>query len=219
MNHTMPFRISYLWSSSTNIIEHNIIYKNAIAESGIKVLDLGCGGGDRAINMSKLFPKSTFVGYDVDENAIDAAKQKLKQLSNNNISFGVHNICNMPSDWSGSCDLVVVFDVIHDLPYPATGLSEIKRIMKSDGYFFMRDIYLHSDPGDNVDIPHGSIMYTTSLYYCVPQSLHHDGGEGLGSTWGVEKATQMLDKAGFANVRKLGTEGLFVDFLAEKGLE
>jgi trans-aconitate methyltransferase len=39
-------------------------------ERGIKILDIGCGRG-RALNvMAKHFPKSTFIGFDISDEAI-----------------------------------------------------------------------------------------------------------------------------------------------------
>ena len=115
-----------------------------------------------------------------------------------NLSFSVQDCCNLPVDWSEKFDLVVVFDVIHDIPRASQGLLEIRRCLKPGGKFFMMDIMCGDDPRENPPL-----IYTISLFSCMAQSLNYEGSEGLGATWGVNKARQMLGEAGFSNVTQL----------------
>jgi hypothetical protein len=43
------------------------------------------------------------------------------------------------------------------------------------------------------------LLYTVSTMHCMTVSLAQDG-EGLGAMWGEEKAKEMLEEAGFAEV-------------------
>ena len=52
---------------------------------------------------------------------------------------------------------------------------------------------------DNVDLPWASFLYAASLTHCMAVSLGQ-GGEGLGTVWGVQTAERMLHEAGFTSV-------------------
>jgi hypothetical protein len=46
---------------------------------GMSVVDIGCGAGSAVLLMAKQFPKSTFVGVDISEHALDRATENLIQ--------------------------------------------------------------------------------------------------------------------------------------------
>ena len=50
-----------------------------------------------------------------------------------------------------------------------------------------------------MDLPLGPLMYTVSTMHCMTVSLAQ-GGEGLGTMWGEEKAEEMVKEAGFGQV-------------------
>ena len=55
------------------------------------------------------------------------------------------------------------------------------------------------------------MYYTISLLYCVPTSINHPGGVGLGACVGKEKILQMLREAGFVGVKTVAENtGFFV---------
>ena len=49
-------------------------------EDDINVLDIGCGRGKAVNILAKTFPNSTFVGYDVAEEAIKGSHCRFKKL-------------------------------------------------------------------------------------------------------------------------------------------
>ena len=63
----------------------------------------------------------------------------------------------------------------------------------------MVDIRASSNVEDNVDHPLGTFLYTSSTMHCMTVSLALDG-DGLGTVWGEQLATEMLTTAGFASV-------------------
>jgi SAM-dependent methyltransferase len=62
---------------------------NGRLEEGINVLDIGCGRGKAGNTIAQKFPDSTFVGYDVAEEAIKGATANSKTLNNFNTLFEV----------------------------------------------------------------------------------------------------------------------------------
>ncbi|MGI8605702.1 MAG: transcriptional regulator, partial [Gaiellaceae bacterium] len=59
---------------------------------------------------------------------------------------------------------------------------------------------------DNLGHPLGPTLYTFSVLHCMPVSLAQ-GGAGLGTVWGEQKALEMLGEAGFGDVEVKQIDG------------
>ena len=164
-------------------------------ETGMDVLDVGCGSG-RALNlMAREFPNSRFTGYDFSEEGITRARAGADGLSN--VRFEVKDAAKL--DEAASYDLITTFDAVHDQADPAAVLAGICRALRPDGVYLMQDIAGSSYVQNNMDHPIGPLLYTISTMHCTTVSLAQ-GGAGLGTMWGEEKARKMLADAGFTNV-------------------
>ena len=166
-------------------------------EEGIDVLDVGCGSG-RALNlMARRFPNSRFVGYDFSEEAVARARAEAAEHGATNVRFEVRDVTNLGEE--GRYGLITTFDAIHDQAKPGAVLAGIAAALKDDGVYLMQDIAGSSRLQNNMDHPLGPLMYTISTMHCMTVSLAQ-GGEGLGTMWGEEKALEMLEEAGFGEV-------------------
>ena len=103
-----------------------------------------------------------------------------------------------PSPTSAAYDLVLAFDAIHDQAHPGRVLANIHRSLRPGGTFLMIDINASSNLEDNLETPWASFLYAVSLTHCMSVSLGQ-GGDGLGTVWGVQTAERMLREAGFAD--------------------
>jgi 2-polyprenyl-3-methyl-5-hydroxy-6-metoxy-1,4-benzoquinol methylase len=168
-------------------------------QKGIAVLDVGCGSGHAACAMAKTFPASTFTGYDLCEDAIEAATSLAREQGLDNVTFLVKDITVL--DEPGSYDLVTAFDIVHDQKDPVTVLGNIHSVLKAGGTFLMQDIAGSSYLEKNLDHPIGPFGYTVSTMHCMTVSLAQ-GGAGLGTMWGEELAEEMLRDAGFTGLAK-----------------
>ena len=165
--------------------------------AGIDVLDVGCGSG-RAMNLlARRFPNSRFVGYDFSEEAIARAREEAAEHDASNVHFEVKDAAALGE--KERYDLVTTFDAVHDQARPAAVLRGIAEALKSDGVYLMQDIAGSSHLQNNMDHPLGPFLYTISTMHCMTVSLAQ-GGEGLGTMWGEEKALEMLEEAGFGEV-------------------
>lgn len=170
-------------------------------EQGIRVLDVGCGRG-RAINLlAKLYPQSEFVGMDLSDEAIEFASREAEELGNNNACFIKRDVTDLDEgvDEEGF-DLVTTFDAVHDQARPLNVLKGIYRVLKDDGVYLMQDIHASSEVQKNMDHPVGPLLYSLSTTHCMTVSLAQ-GGDGLGTMWGREKASELLQEAGFSGIR------------------
>lgn len=166
-------------------------------KEGIDVLDVGCGSG-RAVNLlAKNFPKSRFVGYDFSEQAMGVAKAESARQNLENVRFEVKDVSEMGE--KANYDLITAFDAIHDQVKPGKVLGEIAQALRPDGIFLMQDIRGSSEVHKNLDHPLAPFLYTISCMHCMTVSLS-EGGAGLGTMWGEEKAREMLKEAGFTQV-------------------
>jgi|TARA_Y100000310_G_scaffold337437_1_gene424493 SAM-dependent methyltransferase len=166
-------------------------------ETGISVLDVGCGSG-RALNlMAARFPSSRFTGYDFSEEAVANATAEVERRGIDNISFQVQDVTTFPND--AQFDFITAFDAIHDQANPAAVLANISAALADGGIFLMQDIAGSSHLQENMEHPFAPFLYTISTMHCMTVSLALDG-EGLGTMWGKELACQMLSDAGFTSV-------------------
>ena len=167
-------------------------------EEGIRVADLGCGRGRALAELARRYPRSSFVGMDLSEEAIAWATQATADLDN--IRFEARDLTTFDTDAEPEAfDLVTTFDAVHDQASPLALLKGIRRSLAEDGVYLMQDIDGHSDHHANLDHPFGPFLYTASTMHCMTVSLAQ-GGEGLGTMWGVEKANELLHEAGFAQL-------------------
>ena len=165
---------------------------------GISVLDIGCGSG-RALNrMAREFANSHFVGYDLLDEAIRAARIEAERHGLTNVTFEQHDLTVY--EWPDQYDLVTAFDAVHDQARPDRVLATVARALKPDGVFLMQDIAASSRMHENRDHPVGPLLYTISCLHCMSVSLAQDG-LGLGAMWGREKACDMLKAAGFSDIQ------------------
>ncbi|KAL6059688.1 8-demethylnovobiocic acid C(8)-methyltransferase [Balamuthia mandrillaris] len=167
-------------------------------QSGITVLDIGCGAGRVLLEMAEAYPQSTFVGYDFCADAIEMARKEAERrgFSNKNVHFEVQDVTQLREGDENRFDLITAFDAIHDQVHPKLVLKAINAALKPRGTFLVQDINASSELQKNREHPLGPFLYTISLMHCMTVSLA-GGGEGLGTMWGVEKAVKMFREAGF----------------------
>ena len=79
-------------------------------------------------------------------------------------------------------------------------LDQVYRTLKHGGTFLMQDIRASSHVENNMDHAIGPFLYAISTMHCMTVSLAQ-GGDGLGTVWGEELALEMLNQAGFSDIR------------------
>ena len=163
--------------------------------AGIRVADVGCGTGHALALLGAAFPASEFVGYDLSDEAIAAARAETAGLGN--VSFEVADAARFsPAE---PVDAVLAVDAVHDQADPAGMLRAIHDALVPGGRFVMVDMAAQSAVADNVGNPFAPWIYAISTLHCMTVSLAA-GGAGLGAAWGEQTARAMLADAGFGDV-------------------
>jgi SAM-dependent methyltransferase len=169
---------------------------------GLRGLDAGCGSGRTLNRLAELFPQSRFVGIDLSQEAIRAARDEASAKGLKNVAFAAVDLSEFDQTADPeSFDFITTFDAVHDQGKPLNVLKGIYRALKRDGVYLMQDIKGSSAVYKNIDHPIGTFLYTASCLHCMTVSLAQ-GGEGLGAMWGEEKTREYLLRAGFQSVEK-----------------
>jgi SAM-dependent methyltransferase len=165
--------------------------------AGARAADIGCGTGHAIVLMAAAFPASTFVGYDLAQDAIDKARAEAAEAGVTNATFEVCDVAKLaPAE---PFDAVVSFDTIHDQVDPVAVLDSIYRALVPGGTYLMQEPHTSSNLEDNLANPMAPLIYAISTLHCMTVSLAH-GGAGLGTAFGEQVARQMLADAGFGEV-------------------
>jgi SAM-dependent methyltransferase len=164
---------------------------------GVAAIDIGCGTGHSTNVLARAFPRSTFVGYDLSEEALERGRAEAADWRLDNVRFEPLDLVELAPD--RPADVIFAFDVIHDQADPVTVLDRVRAALADDGVFVMMDIKASSNLEDNLDNPLAPLLYGISTLHCMTVSLARDGA-GLGTVWGEELARRMLADAGFSRV-------------------
>jgi 2-polyprenyl-3-methyl-5-hydroxy-6-metoxy-1,4-benzoquinol methylase len=171
--------------------------------AGGRVVDIGCGAGGAVLLLAEEFPASRIEGYDISDQALARAGERLAASGLTNAGFHDARLEPLPDDHS--VDLVTTFDCIHDMTDPQAMMEAIRAALDDDGTWLLVDIKALDTFAENLERnPMAPLMYGVSVISCMSSGLSEAGGAGLG-TLGLSaaRAEQMARAAGFTRFRVL----------------
>jgi ubiquinone/menaquinone biosynthesis C-methylase UbiE len=172
---------------------------------GIDVADVGCAGGRQITTLARMFPASSFVGFDFySDKALAEATANAARNGLTNLRFEKKDAATL--DGSEQFDFITTFDSVHDQARPDVVLRAIAQSLRPNGVYLCVDTSGSSTLADNLSDPLGAFKYTWSVMHCMTVSLAY-GGMGLGTVWGEELARQMITEAGFSSVETVHLPG------------
>lgn len=142
---SFAFRLMALGFFFRDILQPPLrILQEAGVQSGMKILDFGCGPGSFSIAAAKLAGDTGRVSaVDISPLALDHVQKKSSRLHIGNIDFFL--------DKSASCletfdqddfDMILIYDVLHDLPRPADVLARLQRCLGPEGLLSVSDHHM-----------------------------------------------------------------------------
>jgi len=165
-----------------------------LTHDGDQIFDLGCGDGTIGALLRDNY-RITIDGCDISEVAVDRARNHYRSVHQLNIDDE-----DIPVE-SGSYDIVICTDVLEHTLSPVHALTEIQRILKSDGvtvvsvpnYGFIR-YRIHSVMGDPPSIIRDKRHYSAFTVSHL-HNLLDDSGLDVQTTLGISRLRRL------ANVR------------------
>jgi SAM-dependent methyltransferase len=164
-------------------------------ETGIRVLDVGCGLGVPTILLAEAFPNSTFVGVDYHEESIRQAKAAAVEAG---VTDRVQFHAADATSYHGSYDLVLFFDAVHDMGDPVGALQHARASLRPGGQVVAVEPYAEDSFADNLANPIAPVFYVGSSALCVPHSIS-EGGSALGAQAGPTRLLEVFRGAGFGH--------------------
>ena len=127
-----PLRIKYIKDS---IIKHFNIKKKKLPLSGLKILDIGCGGGLITEPMSRLGANIT--GIDASEKNIKIAKAHLKKNK-----LKINYKCASPEDLNQKekFDVILNLEIVEHVEDVELFLEKSSKLLRKDGLMFVATI-------------------------------------------------------------------------------
>ena len=166
-------------------------------QAGALAADVGCGSGVAVCTMAAAFPGSRFEGLDPSQHAIGRARRRAAENGLENVELRTAGAEDLPG--GNRYDFVMTLDCLHDMPRPAEAAAAIRRAVRPDGTWLIKDIRSGPAWQDNLRNPVLALMYGLSVTSCLSSGLSEPGGAGLG-TLGLHPglAEQTCRKAGFS---------------------
>jgi len=107
-------------------------------QSGMRVLDVGCGFGGTIASLNERFSPIELVGVNIDERQLRKAQQKIKPIRGNSIKFVHADACSLPFD-KNSFDVVLAVECIFHFPDRDLFFQESARVLNLGGRLALSD--------------------------------------------------------------------------------
>jgi ubiquinone/menaquinone biosynthesis C-methylase UbiE len=118
-------------------------YAKKLKNSGFskgKILDAGCGFGAMCMVLAGEFSDCEVVGIDLSVPLLEYAKDTLsREPIEERVKFEKGDVEKMPFE-DNSFDVVFNVNMVHWVGEPVSMLNEIDRILKPEGYLFIKDL-------------------------------------------------------------------------------
>ena len=107
---------------------------------GASILEVGCGRGAGAKLIINKFQPSKLHILDLDLKMIKMAKRFLAPMPPNKIKMYVGDSIQLPFK-AGTMDAIFGFGFLHHVPDWRQALSEVARVLKSGGVYYLEELY------------------------------------------------------------------------------
>jgi ubiquinone/menaquinone biosynthesis C-methylase UbiE len=142
LQNNLEFQLTAFWLSLRDLIRPPFkILKNIGLESGMTVLDYGCGPGSFALAAARIVgPQGKVYAVDIHPASLalmhrKAQNEKYRHL----VPLLPEELAWIPNPFA---DLVILNDVLHALPDPTEVLAMIHRALKPSGFLTVNDHHL-----------------------------------------------------------------------------
>jgi SAM-dependent methyltransferase len=155
---------------------------------GMRILDVGCGGGQFALRLAERWPEIEIVGVDLSPQQVARARARLG-TSDARVSFVQGNAIELPFA-DGEFDLVYSLGSIKHWPDRERGLSECSRVLKPEGRLWI----MEGDRGCRLEDTRALISTWNVPSPLRPLATSFFRNKVVGQSLDVDEARAMLDR-------------------------
>jgi SAM-dependent methyltransferase len=180
------------------------VHARLSADPPARVADIGCGAGWSSIAVAKSYPGVRVDSFDLDEPSIELARANANEHGvADRVSFQVRDVSD--PDLAGGYDLVMGFEMLHDLSRPVEALRVMRGLLAEGGAVLIMDERVaerFTAPGDDVE----RLYYGFSTLCCLPAGLAEQPSAATGTVMRPDTLRRYALEAGFRDVEVLPIE-------------
>lgn len=171
------------------------------AEPAARVADFACGTGWSSIAMAQDYPRITVHGFDLDEDAIAAARRHAEETGlADRVSFSIADAAD--SAQLGRFDLVTILESLHDMARPIEALVSARDMLAPGGTVLIADELVEDEftaPASDLERYH----YGWSLMSCLPDAMGDPQSAATGAVMRPSTLRRYATEAGFQETQVL----------------
>jgi 2-polyprenyl-3-methyl-5-hydroxy-6-metoxy-1,4-benzoquinol methylase len=174
-----------------------------------RVAEIGCGEGWAAIAIAKAWPGVRVDGFDLDDASIAAARRHAADAGvADRVRFELVDVTGDLSDRAalGSYDLVLAFEMVHDLARPVDALRNMRALAKEGAVIVVMDENVAEAFEAATENPIERLFYAASVLHCLPVGMADAPSAGTGTVMRPSTFRRYATEAGFAGVDILPIE-------------
>jgi SAM-dependent methyltransferase len=180
------------------------VHARLSADVPARVADIACGAGWSGIAIAKAYPNVRVDGFDVDEPSIELARANASEHGvADRVSFHVRDIAQ--PGLTDRYDLVIGFEMLHDLSQPVEALAAMRGMLAAGGSAIVVDERVaetFTAPGDELE----RLFYGFSTLCCLPAGLAETPSAGTGTVMRPATLRRYAQSAGFRDIEILPIE-------------
>jgi SAM-dependent methyltransferase len=187
------------------------LHARLLAEPAARVADVGCGTGWSSIALARAYPSVEVDGFDLDASSIAAATSNARAVGlGDRVRFQVADAAGGDS-FDKRYDLVMAFEMVHDLARPVEALRAMRALLHPDGVVLVADERVgdaFAAPADELD----RFNYGWSILHCLPASRAESPSAATGTVMRTATLRNYAAQAGFSRADVLPIENDFWRF-------
>jgi SAM-dependent methyltransferase len=171
------------------------------------VVEIGCGEGWAAIAIATAWPNVRVDAYDLDDASIAAARQHATDAGvSDRVRFEVADVTNPDAFPADAYDLVLAFEMIHDLARPQQALATMRRMGTADAAYLVVDERVAEQFEAPTENPIERLFYAASVLHCLPVGMADKPSAGTGTVMRPDTLRRYATDAGFTDLDVLPIE-------------
>ena len=162
-------------------------------EQGI-VLDAGTGPGRIPVIISQMRSQWQIIAIDAAQSMLEVATQHVQQANlQSSISLELVDAKSLPYE-DGHFDMIISNSLVHHLPDPLPFFKELKRVVKSNGGIFIRDLFRPA----NAEIMNALVDSIGEEYDEYQKKLFRDS---LNAALTLDEVNDLISQVGLQQVK------------------